>query len=151
MLDLFCLKSERIARVPEEHPRALAIMRNGIDRETLQSIFRDAHWELETAETLSSALIHRKYPFPIVLWERELKDCDWRQAISLLSDLPQHPAVILLSSRCDNNLWDDLIGFGGSDILRAPLDREDVLRAIRSAWSLWWHLQRLRRATARRA
>jgi AmiR/NasT family two-component response regulator len=59
--------------------------------------------------------------------------------------------VILLSARCDNNLWDDLIGFGGSDILRTPLDREDVMRAIRSAWSLWSHLQRLRRATARRA
>jgi AmiR/NasT family two-component response regulator len=151
MLDLFCRKLEHTSTLQDENPRALAIMRDGIDRDTLQSIFRDADWELEIAETISSALISRKDPFPIVLWERELKERDWRQAVSVLSSLPQHPSVILLSGRCDNNLWDDLIGFGGSDIVRTPVDPEDVMRAIRSAWSLWWHLRRLRRATARRS
>jgi AmiR/NasT family two-component response regulator len=150
MLDLLCRKLERSPIIREDNPRALAIMRNGIDRDTLETIFREADWKLEVAENNSSALVSRKYPFPIVLWERELKDCDWRKAVSILSDLPQHPSVILLSTRCDKNLWEDLIGFGGSDIVRTPFDREDVIRAIGSAWSLWWHLRQLRRASARR-
>jgi AmiR/NasT family two-component response regulator len=151
MLDLFCRKPERITTSRDENPRALAIMREGVDRDLLEAIFREADWELEIADTISSAFVSRKCPFPIVLWERELKDCEWRKAVSALSDLPQHPSVILVSGRSDKNLWDDLIGFGGSDIVRTPFDPDDVTRAIASAWSLWWHLQQLRRASARRS
>jgi AmiR/NasT family two-component response regulator len=151
MLELFCRKSERTATVQDENPRALAIMRDGIDRETLQTIFHEEDWELEIAETISAALLRQRTPFPIVLCERELNDGDWRRAVSVLSGLPQHPWVILVSGRCDKNLWDDLIEFGGSDILRTPFDRDAVLHSIRSGWSFWRHLQQLRRATARRS
>jgi AmiR/NasT family two-component response regulator len=135
----------------DERPRALAIMRPGPHLERLQGIFHEEDWELVIAETMLSALTRqKKNPLPIVLWERELTDCDWRKAVSVLSGLPPRPWVILLSGRYDRNLWEDLTGFGGSDIVRTPLDRETVIHSVRSGWSLWRHLQQLRRATGHR-
>jgi len=151
MLELLCPKRERIARLRDEKPRALAIMRDGPDRQTLQTIFRDAGWELEAADSMPAALVRRRTPFPMILLERELQDCDWRKGVSVLAALPQQPWVILLSGRCDKNLWDDLIRYGGSDILRVPFVHDSVIHAISSGWSFWRHLQQLRRATARRA
>jgi DNA-binding NtrC family response regulator len=127
-------------------------MRPGPERDALQAIFREADWDLAIAESLSFALTSQKtHPFPIVLWERELLDCDWHKAVSVLSGLPPRPWVILLSGHSDKNLWDDLTGFGGSDILRTPLDKEAVVRAIRSGWFLWRHLEQLHRSTRRRS
>jgi len=127
-------------------------MRPGPERDALQAIFREADWDLAIAESFSFALTSQKtHPFPIVLWERELLDCDWHKAVSVLSGLPPRPWVILLSGHSDKNLWDDLTGFGGSDILRTPLDKEAVACAIRSGWFLWRHLEQLHRSTRRRS
>ena len=145
-------RTKRTSSAREENPRTLAIMRPGPERDALQAIFREADWDLAIAESLSFALTSQKtHPFPIVLWERELLDCDWHKAVSVLSGLPPRPWVILLSGHSDKNLWDDLTGFGGSDILRTPLDKEAVVRAIRSGWFLWRHLEQLHRSTRRRS
>ena len=145
-------RTKRTSSAREENPRTLAIMRPGPERDALQAIFREADWDLAIAESLSFALTSQKtHPFPIVLWERALLDCDWHKAVSVLSGLPPRPWVILLSGHSDKNLWDDLTGFGGSDILRTPLDKEAVVRAIRSGWFLWRHLEQLHRSTRRRS
>ena len=113
--------------------------------------FRDAGWELAVAGTVSAALArYKKHPLPIILCDREIPGCEWHSAVSTLAGLPGRPLVILLSSRCDQNLWDDVTTNGGSDILRVPLDRYAVEKAVRSGWLLWRHLQRLRQATASR-
>lgn len=145
-------RTNRSASAREESPRALAIMRPGPDRDTLQAIFRAADWTLTIAESFSCALTSQKAnPFPIVLWQSELMDCDWHKTVSVLSGLPPRPWVILLSGHPDKNLWDDLVAFGGSDIVRTPLDPEAVVCAVRSGWFLWRHLEQLRRSTRRRS
>jgi DNA-binding NtrC family response regulator len=128
-----------------EVPRALAIVAPGPARDALQAIFDDAGWVLKIADTLQSALVcQAEGPFPIVLYEREPCEHDWRAAVSLLSKLSPRPCVILLSGSCDRNLWDELGRYGGSDILRTPVDRDAVMRAVKSGWSLWRNQQKLR-------
>ena len=145
-------RTNRNSSAREENPRALAIMQPGPERDALQAIFREAGWDLAIAESFSFAFTSQKtHAFPIVLWERELLDCDWHKAVSVLSGLPPRPWVILLSGHSDKNLWDDLTGFGGSDILRTPLDPEAVVRAVRSGWFIWRHLEQLHRSTRRRS
>jgi hypothetical protein len=132
-------------------PGALAIMAEGPGRDALQMVFREAGWKLMIAETSAPALDPRTERLPIILYERELNPCHWREAVSLLSGLSPRPYVILLSSRSDKNLWDELVRHGGSDILRTPIDRDTVVRAVKSGWSLWRNQQRLRLAAEARS
>jgi DNA-binding NtrC family response regulator len=124
------------------------MIRPGPDCEMLEETFREAGWDLVVAGTLPSALAEqRSRPFPLVLCEREWTGCDWHKAVAVLSSMPPRPWLILMSGRCDKNLWDELTWLGGSDILRTPLGRDSVIRAIRSGWLLWQHMRELRRVT----
>ena len=139
-------------RVDSDHcPAALAIMAEGPGRDALLMVFREAGWKLTFADTFAPTLDPRTERPPIVLFERELNPCHWREAVSLLSRLSPRPYVILLSSSSDKNLWDELVRHGGSEILRTPIDRDTVMRAVKSGWSLWRNQQRLRRAAEARS
>jgi len=129
----------------DEVPRALALVAPGPGRDALKAIFDDAGWVLRIADTPQSAFdCQGEEPFPIVLYDRERCEHDWRPAVSMLSKLSPRPWVILLSGSCDKNLWDELGRYGGSDILRTPVDRDAVMRAVKSGWSLWRNQQKLR-------
>jgi DNA-binding NarL/FixJ family response regulator len=142
----------RSHRVDSGHcPAALAIMAEGPGRDALQIVFREAGWRLTIAETSAPALDRRTEPPPIILYERELNPCHWRELVSRLSRLSPRPYVILLSSSFDTNLWDELVRHGGSEILRTPIDPDAVMRAVKSGWSLWRNQQRLRLAAAARS
>jgi hypothetical protein len=45
--------------------------------------------------------------------------------------------IMLISKVVDDNLWNDLVSNGGYEVLRKPLREEDVLRAVKMAWSYW--------------
>jgi DNA-binding NtrC family response regulator len=136
-------------------PRALAVMGGGPDRDTLQRVFRDAGWELVVADTSASAIAcQEKEPLPIILYERELRERSWRQAVCFFSRLSPRPCVILLSRCCDKNLWDELVRCGGFDLLRTPVDRVAVIQTVRAGWSIWQNQHapgNRRRETASRA
>jgi DNA-binding NtrC family response regulator len=130
-------------------PRALAVMGEGPGREALQEVFRHAGWELVVADTSASALARqRKAPLPIVLYERELTERGWRQAVSLFSRLSPRPCVLLLSRSSDKNLWEELVRCGGFDLLRTPIDRDAVIRTVSAAWSIWRSRYTLRQLAA---
>ena len=73
-----------------EAPRAVAVMGRGPGREALQAVFRDAGWTLVFARSVGSAIAYlEKKPIPIVLYEREQQEIEWREAVSVFS--PQSP------------------------------------------------------------
>jgi DNA-binding NtrC family response regulator len=119
-------------------PRALAVIREGPGRESLQEVFREAGWKLAVAGNSASAIARQgKDPYPIILYEREMAERDWRQAVSIFSRLSPRPCVILLSRNSDKNLWDELVRCGGFDLLRTPVDRDTMTRTLRAGWSIW--------------
>lgn len=133
--------------VADDAPRALAVMREGSGRDALQAIFDDLGWRLTIAGTPAAAVArHRESSLPVILYERELMDCDWRLPVSLFAKLSPPPCVILMSASADRNLWDEVIRCGGSDILRIPFGHDAVIRAVRAGWSLWRNQQNLRQA-----
>lgn len=123
-------------------PRAMVVMSEGSGRDALEGVFRDAGWKLAVADNSGSAIMRQKSEaWPIILYERELTDNGWRQAVSLFSRLSPHPFVVLLSRSSDNNLWDELIRCGGFDLLRTPIDRDAVIKTVSAGWAIWqnWH------------
>jgi len=142
-------RDDRIAE--SDKPEALAILREGPDQAVLRGIFHTAGWELAIADSVSSAFTaQERHPVPIILYDQKFPGCEWHKAVSALASLPGQPWVILLSSRCDQNLWDELTMIGGSDVLRAPLNAQAVIQAVKSGWLLWRHLRQLKRATGSR-
>lgn len=127
--------------------RALAVMDKGPNRAALEAVFRNAKWSLVITDSTASAMAqHKTDPMPIIFYEREAEP-DWREAVALLSSLSPPPYVILLSRQYDKNLWDETARCGGSDILRAPLEPDSVVRAVQSGWSIWRSEQILRHGT----
>ena len=142
---------EGSVRAVAQSPRALAVIRNGPDRDTLQGVFRDAGWQLEVADTPAAAFANRQEKSaPIVLYERELTERGWRQAMSVFSRLSPRPCVVLLSRTSDMNLWDELVRCGGFDLLRIPIDRDAVIRTVRAGWSVWQGQQPRRQPAAKK-
>jgi len=145
------MKLSRLRIDTENCPRAMAIMAEGPGRDALEAVFRDAGWRLTIADTSAPALDPVCERLPIIFYERELNRSRWREAVLLLSRLSPRPYVILLSSTSDRNLWDELVRYGGCDIVRTPICRDAVIQAVESGWSLWLSQQRLRRAAEVRA
>jgi hypothetical protein len=129
----------------DEAPRILAILAPGADRSLLQAASQNLGWNLTLAGTPPRPLPEPHGAVaPIVIYDRELPPCNWRDVFCVLTKKSPRPYLILLSPSVDQNLWDELQRVGGSDILRAPLKREDLLWAVTRAWLLWRGQQNVR-------
>ncbi len=131
-----------------EVPRVLAVVRAGACRDALEAIFHEAGWDLRIADTTATAAaLQIEEPSGVVLYQRELTDSDWGGEVARLAKSSPQPWVVLLSGSNDQNLWDEVTRHGASDILRTPLCRDAVLRAVQSGWVLWRNQQKLRIAS----
>jgi FixJ family two-component response regulator len=129
----------------QKAPRILALVPPGPNRLLLQTISRDAGWALTLSETAPGIAPGRQSDVPpIIIYDRELSPYDWREIVHVLAKKSPRPYVILLSPNADTNLWDELQRVGGSDILRTPINRDTMLRAVKRAWLLWRNQQQVR-------
>jgi hypothetical protein len=131
----------------EDAPRILAIVSRGPNHALLRTISQDFGWELSLSDTPPGIYERRADVPPIVIYDRELSPYYWRDVFGVLTRQSPRPYVILLSPTTDQNLWDDLQRVGGSDILRSPVNRDNLFRAVRRAW-LFWRSQQMVRATS---
>ena len=129
----------------DEAPRILAILAPGPDRSLLQATSRTFGWTLTLSDAPPHNLPERHDALaPIVLYDRGLPSHNWRDVFCVLTKESPRPYAILLSHNVDQNLWDELQRVGGSDILRAPVTRDDLLWAVTRAWLLWRGQQKVR-------
>ena len=102
-------------------------------------------WIILTTETLQAVeefLESRE--IGVVLCDKDSLSPDWRAAVSSLSNLPHRACVIVLARTAGWNDLDEVIQAGGYEVLRAPYTPEQLLRAVKSAWSYWRSQRRLR-------
>jgi FixJ family two-component response regulator len=138
-------RSERVRRAGSW---ILAIVPEGANRLALQSISEQAGWTLAFSDsgTDRGCLTLPVIP-PIVIYDRGLSQEHWGEIIRALAKKSPRPYIILLSSSTDANLWDELERVGGSDILRTPINRDHLLRALRRAWQICYTQQQVRPLT----
>jgi DNA-binding NtrC family response regulator len=118
--------------------RIVALAAGEQDRELLSRLAVEQRWVLHFAATCGEAWdTLNESRAPIVLCDRELLDTDWRSVIRKMVSAPHLVCAILISNVTDHYLWNEVISRGGHDLLAKPLREEDVLRAIRLAWSYW--------------
>jgi DNA-binding NtrC family response regulator len=80
--------------------------------------------------------IHSSHPC-IVVCDRDLLNCDWKDVLEVTASLPNPPPVIVTSRLADERLWAEVINLGGFDVLAKPLDGQEVSRVLNFAWEHW--------------
>jgi CheY-like chemotaxis protein len=108
------------------------------DSRLLTGICSRNQWNLLFVDTCEEARIAlHKLKAPVVLCDRDLPGKGWRGTVEDLASSPHHVCIILVSEVVDTYLWNEVVRTGGFDVLSKPLREEDVVRAVRLAWSYW--------------
>jgi FixJ family two-component response regulator len=90
---------------------------------------------VETCEEARTAL--DKVKARVILCDRDLPGNGWRATVEDLASSPHRACVILVSAVVDTYLWNEVVRTGGFDVLSKPLREDEVVRAVRLAWSYW--------------
>jgi DNA-binding NtrC family response regulator len=86
----------------------------------------------------------------IVMCEHDLSPGSWKELLDFVQRLPEPPPVIVTSRMADERMWAEVLNLGGYDVLAKPLNSEEVIRTLTSAWSLWQHRFQCRAETSRK-
>jgi response regulator RpfG family c-di-GMP phosphodiesterase len=116
----------------------VALVLNDWNRTLLARIAKDHRWSIHFARTSAEAweLLNERQA-QIFLFEREAPGMDWRGVIRKVVSAPRLVCAILISDVTDGYLWNEVVMWGGHDVLVTPLREENVLRAVRLARLYW--------------
>ena len=116
----------------------IALIASEAGRQALSAICSRNRWNLLFADTCEEAQIAlHKLKVPVVLCDRDLPGKGWRRTVEELASSPHRACIILVSGVVDAYLWDEVVRTGGFDVLSKPLREDDVVHAVRLAWSYW--------------
>jgi FixJ family two-component response regulator len=116
----------------------IGLIASDVDRRLLTSLCSRNRWNLLFADTCEEARIALdKLKAPVILCDRDLPGKGWRGTVEDLALSPHRACIILVSGVVDTYLWDEVVRTGGFDVLSKPLREDDVVRAVRLAWSYW--------------
>jgi CheY-like chemotaxis protein len=108
------------------------------DRGVLAEVCSRKQWNVLFADTCDQARAALdQVKAPVILCDRDLPGGEWRDVVQVLASSPHRACVILISRVVDDYLWSEVVQRGGYDVLLKPLREEDVVRAVRLAWSYW--------------
>jgi hypothetical protein len=74
---------------------------------------------------------------PVLVCPKELPDAAWSDLLAATQGLRNPPKVLVYSDQADQNLGTEVLDAGGYVLLFAPLQRDEVLRAISLACRTW--------------
>jgi DNA-binding NtrC family response regulator len=133
---------------PEKIVSVLAISPYEDDHIFLNSIFGHSKWQIRGVRSWREAVEYlSKNPTPVVVCERDLPDCSWKDVLSELAALPGQPLLVVTSRLADDDLWAEVLNLGGYDVLMKPFDKTEVFRVISLAWLSWKNrLDRVRKS-----
>ncbi len=108
------------------------------DRRLLASVCSRNRWHLLFMDTCEDARIalHR-LKAPVIFCDRDLPGRGWRETVEDLAASPHRACIILVSKVVDTYLWNEVVRRGGYDVVSKPLREDDVVRAVKWAWSYW--------------
>src|SRR5579863_5704013 len=94
-----------------------------------------AHWRADWACTFTRAVeICRSKSPPIVIYDSSLPGVEWSWAFEQLGTVPGHPRILLAAASIDEDLWRDVLGRHGYDVVERSASSEELRRIFRFAW-----------------
>lgn len=123
-------------RLPPGRPvTVLAISPFKGDHTFLQNTFSHSKWRIRGASSLREARnLLRENSMYVVICEKQLPDCTWREILEELAAMKNPPPLIVASRLADERLWAEVLNLGGYDVLMKPFDPLEVVRVVSLAW-----------------
>jgi FixJ family two-component response regulator len=116
----------------------VAIVADEHDRNVLAGACQRQEWGVQFCGTYQAAIESaNRIQAPVILCDRDVTGSEWRHAVQALAASPHGARVILISRVLDDYLWREVGLKGGHDVLSKPLQEDDVVRAVKLAWSYW--------------
>lgn len=105
---------------------------------TSRSVPAPEGWRFLTVATVDEAeSVLAGQEVPVVLYDRDVFNADWKRAVHRLAGSHGHPSVVLVASAGNQPGWDEVAAAGGYDVLREPVCAEALERTLRAASSHW--------------
>jgi hypothetical protein len=123
---------------PGSSIRILAISQDRGCLERLTGLADIYDWDLSScANCARAAALLETEPVPIVFCDRDILEIPWRDAVDILLRSDRSRCIILCSKRDDDHLWQEATRCGGYDVVRKPIQEEQVVRTVDFAWAFW--------------
>ena len=129
------------ARVlPVRRVTVLAISPFARDHVFLRNTFSHSKWRLRSVGSLREAREYLRHDSRyVVICEKDLPDCTWKDILEELAVLEEPPPLIVTSRLADERLWAEVLNLGGYDVLAKPFDPLEVVRVVSLAWRHLWN------------
>jgi DNA-binding NtrC family response regulator len=133
-----------MSALQKAYPAVNVLVVNPFDTDVcaLQKILVRSNWVVGRVSGYREAVEQlRERPVSVVICERELPDGDWKMMLEGVTSLSAPPRVIVTSHTADDQLWTEVLRWGGYDVLPAPFEAAEVFRVISLA-AQSWHRER---------
>jgi FixJ family two-component response regulator len=111
--------------------RVLLASERDDDYRQLKTLLQDTKWSVARALSWSEvSSICNCLTYPVILVDRRFQASDWRFTVSSLLNLTANRCLILLSDVSDPYMWNELVQYGGFDVLTRPFERSEVMRTL---------------------
>jgi hypothetical protein len=118
--------------------KMVAVLTEERDRSVISNLCWRNQWEVFFANTCQQGrLLSDDLKPQVMLIDRDATTSDWRTAVLDLSTASSGACIMLVSKVIDDYLWNEVVCYGGYEVLAKPVREEEVSRAVRLAWSYW--------------
>lgn len=127
----------RVVRSPKGpgEPRVLTVTNDLGFYSSVLTATESCGWTTEWARSMKRAVeICRSQLVPIVIYDRNLPDVDWRRALDQLNGASCDVRILLAAPEVDEDLWLTVLHRRGYDVLSRSADPEQLQRELRFAW-----------------
>ena len=104
-------------------------------RERMTHLLADGDVEMIPADGVLEAQRKLSGPavFDLAFVDSELRDGSWRDLLQLVVASGKHCEVVVCARCGDERLWAEVIQCGAFDLVPEPMERQEVVRIMRSA------------------
>ncbi len=114
----------------QENITLLAISPSQEDCHSLEKILDRDRWTVQGARSLREATALLRMGPSLILCEKDLPDGSWKDVFRAAGGLDNSPPLVVVSRHADEQLWAEVLNWGGYDVLLKPFERSEVSRVM---------------------
>ena len=129
-------RTSEVAEAPEGKNtlRLLLVTRDDDLCCSVQNAAARCGWQMRRARSVEQNMpVLDEFRAPLVIYDWNPEEGDWRFGVDCLTARPDHPCVLLASPVVDQYLWAELVRHGGFEIIPRSANMDELIRIVRFA------------------